>query len=66
VAARTRPRAHEADGSTWRTLGTAPGTPLHVKAAGDGGPARCVRLVTVGATADPPLTVGELRALGNN
>jgi hypothetical protein len=50
-----------ADGTSWRTLGTASGTPLSVVVAGDGGPVRFVRLVAVGATADVPLIVGELR-----
>jgi hypothetical protein len=38
------------------------GTQLHGSVAGDGNPARFVRLVAVGATADVPLIVGELRA----
>ncbi len=50
-----------ADGTTWRTLGTADGTRLRDVVAGDGSPVRFVRLVAVGATSDVPLIVGELR-----
>jgi streptogramin lyase len=61
VSADARVQVSE-DGSTWRTLGTVDGTRLIGHVAGDGSPARFVRLVAVGATADVPLIVGELRA----
>jgi Glycosyl hydrolase family 65, C-terminal domain len=51
-----------ADGHTWRTLGTVDGTHLSGSVASDADPVRFVRLVAVGATADVPLIVGELRA----
>jgi hypothetical protein len=51
-----------ADGQTWRTLGTVDGTHLRGSVAGDGDLVRFVRLVAVGATADVPLIVGEVRA----
>ncbi len=50
------------DGQTWRTLGTVSGTSLQGSVTGDADPVRYVRLVAVGATADVPLIVGELRA----
>jgi trehalose/maltose hydrolase-like predicted phosphorylase len=48
------------DGTRWRVLGsvTAPG--LRDRVAGDGQPARYVRLVALGATETKPLIVGEL------
>jgi hypothetical protein len=61
VSADTRVEV-SADGQTWRTLGTVDGTRLRVTVAGDADPARYVRLVALGATADVPLIVGELRA----
>ncbi len=61
VSADARVRV-SADGQTWRTLGTIAGTSLHGSVAGDGQPVRYVRLVAVGATADVPLIVGDLRA----
>jgi hypothetical protein len=51
-----------ADGQSWRTLGTVDGSSRHGSVSGDGDPVRFVRLEAIGATADVPLIVGELRA----
>jgi hypothetical protein len=48
------------DGSTWRTIATVSAPTLSDVVAGDGQPARYVRLVALGATATVPLIVGDL------
>ena len=48
------------DGTTWRVLGTVTAPTLRDEVAGDGQPARYVRLVALGATEAVPLIVGEL------
>jgi trehalose/maltose hydrolase-like predicted phosphorylase len=48
------------DGRVWRVLGTVTNPALRDRVAGDGRPARWVRLVALGATDDRPLIVGEL------
>ncbi len=48
------------DGTTWRVLGTVTAPTLRDEVAGDGQPARYVRLVALGATDAVPLIVGEL------
>ena len=48
------------DGTTWRVVGTVTSPTLHDALAGDGQPARYVRLVALGATEDVPLIVAEL------
>jgi hypothetical protein len=50
------------DGRTWRLLGTIASPGLRDRVAGDGRPARWIRLVALGATDDRPLMVGELAA----
>jgi len=49
-----------ADGSTWRLVDTVAAPTLRDEVAGDGQPARYVRLVALGATDTVPLIVGEL------
>ena len=48
------------DGSRWRLVATVTAPTLHDVVAGDGLPARYVRLVALGATPAVPLIVGEL------